>query len=134
MPTLMTNTVTLNEQLFFFFLFWRNCGINYTFALTTPANLAQEMEWAVQHKGEDGLSHSLFKLSLAATLYHLWRERNFRVFQGKKGTPTNVIQKVIDDSGGCRSAWKNIKSSVVNLQICWSRNISPTFSIRKMTF
>lgn len=44
-----------------------------------PGSLVQEMDWAVSNKGGHGVIHSLFKLSLAAILYHLWRERNFRV-------------------------------------------------------
>lgn len=76
-----------------------------------PGSLVQEMDWAVSNKGGDGVIHSLFKLSLAAILYHHWRERNFRVIQRTRAKPDEIIQRVIADLRSCMSSWRNTKRS-----------------------
>ncbi|XP_058185558.1 uncharacterized protein LOC131302775 [Rhododendron vialii] len=45
--------------------------------------LAQELDWAVHHRKGKNLRDSLYKLSLAASIYTLWGKRNMRIFQGK---------------------------------------------------
>ncbi|KAG5563563.1 hypothetical protein RHGRI_006110 [Rhododendron griersonianum] len=83
-----------------------------------PSCLAQELEWSVQNKWGDGMHNCLYKLSLAATLYHLWRERNFRVFQNKKVDPGMVVQQIVSDLRCCMSAWKNVKRTLSNQRLC----------------
>ncbi|KAG5561242.1 hypothetical protein RHGRI_004313 [Rhododendron griersonianum] len=89
-----------------------------------PGCLAQDLEWTTQNKEGEGLHNILYKLSLAATLYHLWRERSFRVFQDKKEDPVRVVQKIISDLRVCMSAWRNFKRTPLNQRICQDWNVS----------
>ncbi|KAG5540609.1 hypothetical protein RHGRI_020732 [Rhododendron griersonianum] len=64
-----------------------------------PGCLAQELEWTTQNEEGEGLHNTLYKLSLAATLYHLWRERNFRVYQHKKEDPMSRGEAMLGSGG-----------------------------------
>ncbi|KAG5525309.1 hypothetical protein RHGRI_031854 [Rhododendron griersonianum] len=74
--------------------------------------------------GGDGMHNCLYKLSLAATLYHLWREINFRVFQNKKVDPGMVVQQIVSDLRCCMSAWKNVKRTLSNQRLCQEWHVS----------
>lgn len=90
-----------------------------------PGCLAQELEWSTHNKEGEGLHNLLYKLSLAATLYyHLWRERNFRIFQHKKEDTMKVVQNIIADLRVCISAWRNFKQTPSNQRLCQDWNVS----------
>lgn len=41
----------------------------------SPRGFSQELAWMDQNKKGNGTAQPLYRLSLAATLYHIWRER-----------------------------------------------------------
>lgn len=43
--------------------------------------LASEIDWVMTHRSSDSCPCRVYKLSLAAAIYGLWRERNRRQFQ-----------------------------------------------------
>lgn len=43
---------------------------------------------------------SVCKLSLAASIYHIWRERNARIFKQKMGNVDIVVQQIVSDVRG----------------------------------
>ncbi|KAH7840791.1 hypothetical protein Vadar_021656 [Vaccinium darrowii] len=43
-------------------------------------SLADERSWACSYKAGKSLEHLVYRLSLAASLYWIWRERNLRIF------------------------------------------------------
>lgn len=51
-------------------------------------NLDQEIIWASQHVNGHRLQHPLYKLVIAATLYHVRLERNSMLF---KNIPRDVL-------------------------------------------
>ncbi|KAI8560871.1 hypothetical protein RHMOL_Rhmol04G0289400 [Rhododendron molle] len=53
----------------------------YIVGLTTgPMEFSGMLSWTKQHRGASPMVDTIFKLSLATTMYWLWRERNGRVF------------------------------------------------------
>ncbi|KAH7843862.1 hypothetical protein Vadar_021521 [Vaccinium darrowii] len=44
--------------------------------------LRDEEAWIVQHSGGSSMKNTIYKLSLAAVVYNIWRERNGRIFKG----------------------------------------------------
>ncbi|KAI8548670.1 hypothetical protein RHMOL_Rhmol07G0292500 [Rhododendron molle] len=60
------------------------------------------------------------KLSLAATVYWLWREWNLWLFQ-QKGMDFSLLQlSIIEDVCACLSSWRGIRDSAQNLSIVTS--------------
>lgn len=55
---------------------------------------------------------------LAATIYRLWRERNFRIFQ-HEGMDTNAVtKKVWEEVRACACSWRNLPRSTRKLELC----------------
>ncbi|GFZ06988.1 hypothetical protein Acr_18g0011580 [Actinidia rufa] len=47
-----------------------------------------ELEWVIQHYDGSLFKHIVYKTTLAATIYHLWREKNARVFSQQAKRPS----------------------------------------------
>lgn len=86
--------------------------------------LLNEIQWINVHRGGANLQTLLVKLSCAAVVYHLWRERNRPIFQGVSSTPDQIISVVASDIRGYVSSWKNIRKSDVNRLLCLTWNVS----------
>ncbi|KAG5549149.1 hypothetical protein RHGRI_014497 [Rhododendron griersonianum] len=64
-----------------------------------------------QHSSGSSMALTICKLSLAATVYWLWRERNLWVFQ-RKGVDFSLLQlSIIEDVRACLSSWRGIRAS-----------------------
>lgn len=61
------------------------------------SGLATELEWTCAHKSSDSASNSVYKLSVAAAIYWLWREQNRRQFQGVGLPAQNLGAQIIDE-------------------------------------
>ncbi|KAI8560159.1 hypothetical protein RHMOL_Rhmol04G0234400 [Rhododendron molle] len=77
--------------------------------------LSQELEWATLNREGKSLRDTIYKLSLAASIYVLWRERNLRIFQNKSRDVTSEIFNSVRDKA---TSWSTIKFSAQNRQIC----------------
>ncbi|KAI8556145.1 hypothetical protein RHMOL_Rhmol05G0229100 [Rhododendron molle] len=86
--------------------------------------LLNEIQWINVHRGGANLQTLLVKLSCAAVVYHLWRERNTHIFQGMSSTPDQIISVVASDIRGYVSSCRNIRKSDVNRLLCLTWNIS----------
>nr|GEW37931.1 hypothetical protein [Tanacetum cinerariifolium] len=68
------------------------------------------------------------KLTIASTVYHIWQERNFRVFQKKERSPS-ILCQVIRDNVKCRLLSLKVKNSkaVKDVEEVWkiTMNIKP---------
>ncbi|KAI8546525.1 hypothetical protein RHMOL_Rhmol07G0125000 [Rhododendron molle] len=80
--------------------------------------LDQEIGWASQHFIGNGLQQSLYKMVLAASLYHIWLERNNRVFQGSQKDALALVSVVKYDIRSCLSFWRKVKRSFRNQRLC----------------
>lgn len=47
-----------------------------------PSSRSAELDWVISHARGKEFSASLLRLALAASLYHLWLDRNARVVSG----------------------------------------------------
>ncbi|KAG5526229.1 hypothetical protein RHGRI_032493 [Rhododendron griersonianum] len=86
--------------------------------------LDHEIGWASQHMTGNGLQQSLYKMVLAASLYHIWLERNNRVFQGFSRDALALMSVVKLDIRSCLSLWRRVKRSSKNQRLCALWNIS----------
>ncbi|KAI8551158.1 hypothetical protein RHMOL_Rhmol06G0163300 [Rhododendron molle] len=69
----------------------------------------------------------LFKLVLAAAVYHIWMERNSRIFGGRSRCAPEVLDGIDEYIRSRVSSWKVIPSSVENQSMCelWRRIFGP---------
>ncbi|XP_058180014.1 uncharacterized protein LOC131298547 [Rhododendron vialii] len=80
--------------------------------------LSQELEWAGQNRAGKGFRNYIYKLSLAASVYFLWGERNSRIFQGSsKGIP-EVVHAIFDAIRARLSSWTTVKFTAQNRGLC----------------
>lgn len=80
--------------------------------------LSQVIGWMVQYGNGDQFSCLVSKISLAALIYHIWGERNRRIFQGYGGQVQQLERSVMTDTRACVSAWRQIKKTTSNLALC----------------
>ncbi|KAI8560273.1 hypothetical protein RHMOL_Rhmol04G0242700 [Rhododendron molle] len=76
--------------------------------------LSHELEWAVHYIKGKGLRNSLYKLSLAASIYHIWGERNLRFFQGKSRDVATVSLTIFNSIQAKANSWATVKLSAQN--------------------
>ncbi|KAH7841749.1 hypothetical protein Vadar_033880 [Vaccinium darrowii] len=71
--------------------------------------------------GAGALSSTVLKLGLAATIYHLWRERNSRVFQSRGASTDMVTLCIVEDIRSCLCSWKAVKRTheSAHLSVVW---------------
>ncbi|KAI8539117.1 hypothetical protein RHMOL_Rhmol09G0156000 [Rhododendron molle] len=83
-----------------------------------PFSLHQELIWAsAQRKGKSFCS-TVYKLSLAATSYFLWGERNMRIFQNKSRDVDGLVAAILDAIRAKLCSFNSVKFSCLNRQIC----------------
>ncbi|KAJ9535960.1 hypothetical protein OSB04_un000878 [Centaurea solstitialis] len=103
---LCNNCIDSHDHLFFDCLYskevWRRLKKEYGF-FGYPELWSTIMVTLNDNRGPRRLSH---RLALSSAVYHIWRERNRRIFQGVKKPPI-VLFKMIRDQIGLRLAsWK----------------------------
>ncbi|KAI8530548.1 hypothetical protein RHMOL_Rhmol11G0068400 [Rhododendron molle] len=54
----------------------------------------------------------MYKLSLAATVYYLWRGRNSQIFQQKGVDSNTVVRRVLEEVGACACSQRKIPPPV----------------------
>lgn len=80
----------------------------------------------IQHRKGDGFHHSGYKLAMAGALYHVWIERNARIFHGVQRDVKDVLRVVVTaDLRSYFSSWTRIKRSAKNQELCAKWNLSP---------
>lgn len=79
------------------------CGV-----YSPVVDLANEIRWGIQHcKGWA----TIFNLSLSASVYHIWRERNGRIFQ-QIGQDSRTVGRNIEVA--CACSWRNVPVTAEN--------------------
>lgn len=80
--------------------------LNLRGVLRRPAGFDWELEWMVQSRSHNSVSHIMMKLVLSAAIYHTWGERNFRIFRSRCGERCLVLRHIIEDIRACLWGWK----------------------------
>lgn len=81
-----------------------------------------EKEWFNLHSKGDSMRKCVLKLSLAAAIYCIWRERNARIFQHQRLDPGSFAATVCNSIRDVLMSWRMLDSSQGNKDICreWS--------------
>ncbi|GAV85039.1 hypothetical protein CFOL_v3_28479, partial [Cephalotus follicularis] len=72
---------------------WNKCLINCN-VVRTILPLDQEISWDQNHMKGKGFHIWIRRLALNATVYHLWLERNRRVFRNDYKPKENIIKAI----------------------------------------
>ncbi|KAI8573292.1 hypothetical protein RHMOL_Rhmol01G0266900 [Rhododendron molle] len=63
------------------------------------------------HRYSDSCPNRVYKLSIAASIYLIWRERNRRQFQGVSVPAQTLGNQIIEEVRGRLCSWRNVKNS-----------------------
>ncbi|KAK4713160.1 hypothetical protein R3W88_019067 [Solanum pinnatisectum] len=66
------------------------------------AGWTEEMDWAISYATGKAIQDEVYRMTLAATVYYVWQERNYRIFQKKERTAEVIIRSLIQEIY-CRS-------------------------------
>ncbi|XP_059302004.1 uncharacterized protein LOC132053929 [Lycium ferocissimum] len=56
-----------------------------------------EMQWAATHANGKNSTSEVHRMVLAASVYHIWIERNHRIFQHRRRGPDEIIRQIIQE-------------------------------------
>ncbi|XP_060216340.1 uncharacterized protein LOC132643835 [Lycium barbarum] len=60
-------------------------------------NWQQEIQWALTHARGRSTNAEIYRMTLAGSIYHIWKERNTRVFQGKRRVAAIVVRQIVQE-------------------------------------
>lgn len=72
----------------------------------------------VQHHKGSLFLNFVSKVALAALVYHVWGERNKRIFQHCNLDVQTMEVRVVTGIRACISAWRKLKNTGINRAIC----------------
>lgn len=80
-----------------------------------------EIDWVCSRMNGASIVHTpysiccrVYRLSLAATIYWIWRERNSRLFQGKTLPAPFLGSHIIAEVRACLCSWRGLKRTDEN--------------------
>lgn len=85
------------------------CGIARTLLL-----FKEEIFWSVNFCRKKSVGCTVFKLLVAAAIYHLQGEWTYRIFRQKGVAWQEVCKQVIDNVRACLCGWRKVEPSVAN--------------------
>ncbi|GMP68764.1 hypothetical protein CsSME_00028270 [Camellia sinensis var. sinensis] len=80
-----------------------------------PLGWSGEIQWDCT---ASTLSNAMFKRSLACTLYHLWLERNRRIFTQSVSHKEVIVAGMVKEIRARACSSMRVKNSLQNRQIC----------------
>ncbi|KAE9457723.1 hypothetical protein C3L33_10378, partial [Rhododendron williamsianum] len=85
---------------------------------------ADEVAWACSHRTGSSLDHTIFRLSLAASLCWIWRERNSCVFQHQIRTAEGLITLIEEEVRACLASWRRVERNDANILLAMEWRVS----------
>ncbi|GJV38922.1 hypothetical protein Tco_1417362 [Tanacetum coccineum] len=70
--------------------------VNLAFKMKMQVNLHDIVDSLAERKGKNNIGNVVGKLVLAATVYFIWHERNFRLFKGEKRSEEMIFNTICD--------------------------------------
>ncbi|KAI8570892.1 hypothetical protein RHMOL_Rhmol01G0074200 [Rhododendron molle] len=93
--------------------------VRAAFGLPTHAwDFNSEFQWGLLHSKGGSMRSTLFKLCFAASVYHLWKERNGRIFQQLDHDHSAVEKLILEEVKSCTSSWRHEIKSPDNFRVC----------------
>lgn len=80
----------VSKQVWKKFLGWQ--GIS-RYHMTSEA----EVFWAEGHGRGKSSGVEVYRMTLTAAMYYIWRERNQRVFQATKQSTTSIVKQIVQE-------------------------------------
>ncbi|XP_058200946.1 uncharacterized protein LOC131315769 [Rhododendron vialii] len=119
---LCSTTMESHERLFFQCPFssqlWSLLQMKFS-SFCSLSILSQVVDWMVQHHTDTLFLNLVAKVIFAATIYHVWGERNRRIFQQHRGLDVrNLEAQICTEVRACISSWRGVKRIGVNLALC----------------
>ncbi|XP_060202235.1 uncharacterized protein LOC132630693 [Lycium barbarum] len=62
-----------------------------------PLKWAEELQWCMSRCNGKNSSATIFKISLAAAVYHIWLQRNQVAFQGRRKSNDSLVKLIIQE-------------------------------------
>lgn len=69
------------------------------------------------------VASTVWKLTFSASIHHLWRKRNNRIFAAKQMDESTVGNNIVNDVRACLLSWKNIPVNDSNRMLCIEWNL-----------
>ncbi|XP_016507264.2 uncharacterized protein LOC107824955 [Nicotiana tabacum] len=63
----------------------------------TALDWQKDIEWAERNAKDRNVDAQLYRVTLACVVYHIWRERNMRVFQGQQQQNEVLVRHIIQE-------------------------------------
>ncbi|XP_059309946.1 uncharacterized protein LOC132061093 [Lycium ferocissimum] len=57
----------------------------------------EECEWMEMHRNSNNSSSVIYRMTLAGGIYHIWKERNQVLFQGKRRSADTIVRVMVQD-------------------------------------
>jgi len=95
-----------HQHLFFNCIFSRRLWqklLNWLLINKVSNGWTEELTWVVEHALSKTVQAEIYKMTLVSTIYYIWQERNYRIFQNKERN-TEMITRVIIQSIHCRAS------------------------------
>lgn len=99
------------------------CGVP-----SSAHDLNSAVLWGSQFCKQGTIRSFLFKLSLAASIYYIWKERNGRVFQQTGREADFVVGQVMEEVKACALSWRKMPKSVDNICLGMAWGLPEFFS------
>lgn len=90
-----------------------------------PRFWSNELLWVIHNLKGNSFAATIKKLAWAATIYHLWRERNGRIHENVFIPQTEIISFIINDIRARVWSFKGVKDNARNRSLCtnWNFNV-----------
>ncbi|KAG5565583.1 hypothetical protein RHGRI_001484 [Rhododendron griersonianum] len=110
--SLCLNGVETHEHLFFSCPYSKEVWqvvLSKNHITRSALGLLGEIDWVCSRMSGASIRCRVYKLSLAASIYWIWRERNNRVFQGKSLPAPLLSSHIIAEVRACLYSWRGLQ-------------------------
>ena len=60
----------------------------------------EEVQWAIKYMKGKNSTAQVYRMALVGTIYHMWIERNCKIFQSKQRNEEYMIRHIISEIYG----------------------------------
>ena len=90
----------------------RKCGLN-----RESLGWERELSWASLKLRGKALNTTILRVAWSAFVYHIWRERNYRVFQHREETSVKILEDIMKVIRYRLAKLKKVKADEVNIML-----------------